>query len=343
MKSKRRTLILCAQLVALLIFVFVFIKFGSDKINPEQVFAYSRDLSAGDKIAEEDLILVPISAMTKTTDMLTVADAANVVGKRVSTDVYTNNIVYLAQLTDIDESGAEVTMQDLSNKILYSMPVDYIEGLAGHLKAGDRIDLMFTHTGSVSNGENENQFTYSKIFLREIMIYNINTGDGYKFVDHSELYEAEVETASDTNNMLELTSSEPASITLILTPEQAEQVNARRAVGSVKILKRFDETQTHETLGFVIGNYGKIFSGNANAETANLQIVDSYTDDDPNKRDSVNTNQGTVTTNDDGSGSGTQNGGRPNTGNNGGANNGTQGGTQGGQISGIATGTTAVG
>lgn len=340
MKSKRRTLILCAQLVALLIFVFIFIKFGSDKINPEQVFAYSRDLSAGDKIAEEDLILVPISAMTRTSDMLTVSDAANVVGKRVATDVYTNNIVYVAQLTDIDESGTQVILQDLSNKILYSMPVDYVEGLAGHLKSGDRIDLMFTHTGSVSNGENENEFTYSKIFLREIMVYNVNTGDGYKFVDHSEIYEAEVETASDTNNMLELTSSEPASITLILTPEQAEQLNARRTVGSVKILKRFDETQTHETLGFVIGNYGKIFSGNANAETANLQIVDSYTDDDPNKRDSVNTNQGSLTGVDN---AGTQGNGRPNTGNNGGANNGSQSGAQGGQVSGIATGTTTVG
>lgn len=332
---KRGTLILCAQLIALLVFVIIFIKFGSDKINPEQVFAYSRDLSAGDKIAEEDLIVVPISSMTKTIDMFTVADAANVVGKRVSTDVYTNNIVYAAQLTDIDESGSEVILQDLSNKVLYSMPVDYTEGVAGNLKAGDRIDLMFTHTGSVSDGENENSFTYSKIFMREIMIYNINTGDGYKFVDHSEIYEAEIETASDTNNMLELTSSEPTSITLILTPEQAEQLSARRAVGNVKLLKRFDETQTHETLGFVIGNYGKIFSGNANAETANLQIVDSYTDDDPNKRDSVNTNQGSLGTSEDGS----QGNGRPgSTG-----NNNAQSGAQGGQVSGIATGTTTVG
>ena len=301
MKTKRRTWVFIAEIIALIIFIFVFVKFGSDKVNPEQVFAYSRDMIQGETIEETDLISVPISSMTRTQDMITISEYASVVGKKVGADVFANNIVYRAQLTDIDEGGTIIN-QDLSNKILYSMPIEYIEGLAGHLKTGDKIDLLFTSTGNVSDGENENSFIYSKIFMRDIAVYNVNTGDGYKFVDHSNITEADIETASDTNDMLEVTSSEPTSITLILTPEQAEQLDARRTAGAVKILKRFEETQTHETLGFVIGNYGKIFSGNANAETGNLQIIDSYTDDDPNKIPGLNTNKGSVSTGDEGNG-----------------------------------------
>lgn len=311
MKTKRRTWVFVAEIIALLIFIFFFIKYGSDKINPDQVFAYSRNIVAGETIEETDLISVPISSMTRTADMITISEYASIVGKKAATNVYVNNIAYRSQLTDID-TQSNVINQDLSNKVLYSMPFDYIEGFAGNLKTGDTIDLLFTSTGSVSDGENENSFIYSKIFMRDIMIYNVNTGDGYKFVDHSELTESQVTTGtSETDGTMELTSSAPASITLILTPEQAEQLDARRVAGTIKFVKRFEETQTHETLGFVIGNYGKIFSGNANAETGNLQIVDSYTDDDPNGVDSINTSQGGIgntsnnSSNSDGSNSGT--------------------------------------
>lgn len=331
MKNKRRTITFVIEIIALFAFVFIFIKFSSDKIRPDQIFAYSRNMTQGEKIEESDLISIPISNVTRTTDMVLISDYADIVGKYVAADTFVNNIVYRSQLTDVDETTS-IMLQDLSNKVMISIPIDYVEGLAGNLKAGDKIDLMYTGSGSVSDGENDNEFTYSKVFLRDIQVYNINTGDGYQFVDHSTIFEAEVETASETNNMLELTSSEPASITLILTPSQAEQLAARRATGTVKILKRFDETQTHETLGFVIGNYGKVFTGNANAETANLQVVDSYTDDDPNKRDSVNTNKGNVS-------GGTE----TETGSDGSPSSGRNSGQNPSQISGVVTGTTAVG
>ena len=46
--------------------------------------------------------------------------------------------------------------------------------------------------------------------------------------------------------------------------------------GSLVYIKRFEESETHETLGFVIGEYGKLFAGNANAETGNIKISDAY-------------------------------------------------------------------
>ena len=73
-------------------------------------------------------------------------------------------------------------------------------------------------------------------------------------------------------------STQITSISLVVTPEQAEQIEARRLAGELKFVKRFLESESHETLGFVIGNYGKIFSGNANAETGSIQIIESFTD-----------------------------------------------------------------
>jgi pilus assembly protein CpaB len=67
-----------------------------------------------------------------------------------------------------------------------------------------------------------------------------------------------------------------ASISLIVTPEQAEQIEARKLSGNIVFVKRFEESETHETLGFVIGQYGKLFAGNANAETGNIQVSDAF-------------------------------------------------------------------
>lgn len=296
-KNKRRTIVVVAEIIALAVFVIAFINFGSEKINPKQVFAFAGNIEAGTKITEKDLIRVPISSMTKTVDMIDATDFASVIGKYTMTDVYVNTIVYRQQLSDVNTSGT-LGAQDLSNSLTISLPIDFTEGIAGDLKAGDRVNLLFKSSGAVADAQgNENEFYYAKIFMTGVPVYQVNTSDGYKFVSRANKFRNEV-VSSSTDNVEDLTGSadvgDIASITLIVTPEQFEQIEARRLAGDIKFAKCFDETQAHETLGFVIGNYGKIFSGNANAETGNLQIVDSYTDDDPNKQQNINTNKGNV-------------------------------------------------
>lgn len=297
-KNKRRTIIVIAEIIALAVFVIMFINFGSEKINPKQVFAYANNIEAGTRISEKDLIRVPISAMTKTVDMVDASDFASIVGKYTTTNVYVNTIVYKQQVSDVNSSGT-LQAQDLSNSVKISLPIDFIEGFAGDLKAGDKVNLLFKSTGSVNDAQgNANDFFYAKIFMTGVPVYQVNTSDGYKFVSRADRLRSETVT-SNTENVEAITNNEDvgdiASVTLIVTPEQFEQIEARRMAGEIKFAKCFDETQAHETLGFVIGNYGKIFSGNANAETGNLLIVDSYTDDDPNKKENVNTNKGSVT------------------------------------------------
>jgi hypothetical protein len=66
-------------------------------------------------------------------------------------------------------------------------------------------------------------------------------------------------------------------------------------VGEIVFVKRFEESETHETLGFVMGEYGKLFAGNANAETGNIQVSDAFlnsgmlTETDDGVQDSNNT------------------------------------------------------
>jgi len=197
------------------------------------------------------------------------------------TKVYANNIAYIPQLGNLD-NGDRFSSMDLANSRLLSLPINFIEGVAGDFKKGDRLDLLFKGTGKVSNataGE-QSDFVYSKIFLQDIPIYQVNTPDGYKFTSHANVGQGEKLTADGVDlkgeqQSVSAGSQTIGSVTLLVTPEQAEQIEARRLNGDIKVLKRFPESQTHETLGFVIGNYGKVFSGNANAETGSLQVIDS--------------------------------------------------------------------
>lgn len=295
-KNKKRIVSLTLQLIVLAIFVLTIFKYNSDKINPRQVFAYASNLEAGTRITESDLIRVPISSMTVTTDMVPADDYASIVGRYLKTDVFVNTLAYTQQLADTNSTGMLASL-DLSNSVLISLPLDMIESLAGDIEAGDYVDLLFKSQGAAESAQgSENEFYYAKIFMRNLPVYQVNTTDGYKWVSRADMTVTDVNAnPSEAGELTGNESGEMGSITLVVTPEQFEQIEARRLAGEIKIAKRFDETQNHETLGFVIGNYGKIFSGNANAETGNLQIVDSYVDDDPNNARDVNTAQGNVT------------------------------------------------
>lgn len=289
---------LTLQLIVLAVFIVAIFKYNSDKINPQQVFAYAGNMEAGTRITESDLIRVPISSMTVTTNMISADNYASIIGRYLKTDVYVNTLAYTSQLADTNSTGMLASL-DLSNSVLVSLPLDMVESVSGDIKAGDYVDLLYKSQGAAQSAQGQqNEFYYAKIFMRNLPVYQVNTTDGYKWVSRAGMTMADAQAnPSDAGELTGNESGEMGSITLVVTPEQFEQIEARRMAGELKIAKRFEETQNHETLGFVIGNYGKVFSGNANAETGNLQIVDSYVDDDPNNARNVNTAQGNVTLN----------------------------------------------
>jgi len=272
MKSKKKLIVLLLQIVLIIAFVFTYKQYVEFSLQPTEVYMYARNLDVGVKITERDLTATPLSQMTLQNNMIMVGNKNEVVGKYTITKAIKNTIVYREQLGDITSVDKFASL-DLSNSRVIALPMSYSTGVAGDLERGDRIDLMFTASASAENGDESASFSYSKIFMQNVPIYQINTGSGFKFTAHA--HEDAYVTTEDGSTVAQSYEA-PASISLIVTPEQAEEIHTRLLVGEIIFVKRFEESETHETLGFVIGEYGKIFAGNANAETGNIQVSDAF-------------------------------------------------------------------
>lgn len=291
MKSKKKIIVLFLQIVLIIAFVFTYKQYVEFSLQPTEVYMYARNLDVGVKITERDLTVTPLSQMTLQNNMIMKGNKNEVVGKYTITKAIKNTIVYREQLGDITSVDKFASL-DLSNSRVIALPISYTTGIAGDLQRGDRIDLMFTANASVETSEDSTSFSYGKIFMQNVPIYQINTGSGFRFTAHAH-EDAYVTTEDGTTTSKSYEA--PTTISLIVTPEQAEEIHTRLLVGEIVFVKRFEESETHETLGFVMGEYGKLFAGNANAETGNIQVSDAFlnsgmlTETDDGVQDSNNT------------------------------------------------------
>jgi|GEM_PF-2529743 len=282
MKNKKKLIVLFLQILLIGAFVFTYKQYVEFSLQPTEVYGYARSLDVGIKITERDLVPIPLSQMTLNLDMIQVTDKNAIVGKYTRIPVVMHSIAYKEQLGDITSVDKFASL-DLSNSRVISLPIEYINGVAGDFKRGDRLDLMYSTAGANSSTSTESTaFTYAKIFMQNVPVYQVNTAGGYKFTPHSDkdMYSVPDATAQTDTSKAAAPQAQTydaiAGISLIVTPEQAEQIQARQISGNIVFVKRFDESETHETLGFVIGQYGKIFAGNANAETGNIQVSDAF-------------------------------------------------------------------
>lgn len=272
MKSKKKLIVLFLQIVLIIAFVFTYKQYVEFSLQPTEVYMYARNLDVGVKVTERDLVSTPLSQMTLQNNMIMYGNKNEVIGKYTTVKAIKNTIVYKEQLGNITSVDKFASL-DLSNSRVIALPISFATAIAGDIARGDRIDLMFKSSASVETGEESASFSYSKIFMQNVPIYQINTADGFRFIGHAH---EDAYVTNEDGSVSARSSTAPSTISLIVTPEQAEEIHTRLMVGEIVFVKRFEESETHETLGFVIGEYGKLFAGNANAETGNIQISDAF-------------------------------------------------------------------
>lgn len=269
--KRRRTLILALQLCLVIVTAFSFITYVQKEVQPVTVYMFSRDLAVNDQITEADIKEVSVPAKAVTSEFALKKD--DIVGKYAGAKVFANTFVYKKQLLEKGKVDPFESM-DLSKLRKISLPINYVEGFGGNIKRGDRVDLIFTGSGKSKDANgNEQQFQYSKVFLQDVLVYNVTTSDGTPYVDQT--------TQNAPNNQNNVggekidttaNSSDLAVVTLAVTLDQAEEITARMNAGSIRLVARFDEHQSYETLGFVLGEYSKIFTAPANVETGRATI-----------------------------------------------------------------------
>lgn len=301
MKNKKKMTVLVIQLIALILFVFSYKSYTDSVVKPIKVYQFARTISEGTEISQKDLVVTEVAANTYSDNMILQSDISSIIGKYTTTKVYADTLCYAEQFGDLNESNSMFASLDLSNARLMSLKVD-INDVGGYLEAGDRIDLMFTAEGNANiislnpstdssdsqkeKEENETtseNFVYSKVFLQNVIVYEVLGSGGFKYVNRAERYPGDVAVNIDASDPTVVDDGGIAQVILIVSPEEAEEIKTREATGEITVIKRFNESETHDTLGYIIGNYGKIFSGNANAETSSLQIISTIQDTDANE------------------------------------------------------------
>lgn len=262
--KRKRTLILIAQIViTLLVGVFLF-STTNKQLESEKVFVYDLTIDELNRpLAEEDIKEVSIPKRAITKEMETNKD--NIIGKYIDRKVTKGHTVYKDQLVELEDVDVFETM-DLTDKRKISLPISYVDGLSGNLKKGDKVDLAYVGAGQAEKGE----FRYGKVFMQNLPVWSINTGDGFRYVDKSsettESYIAEEKIDAQSGE------GELAVITLAVTLDQLEEIKARESAGTISFVGRFDDSESYDSMGFVLGDYEKIFSGQGYAETGRVEI-----------------------------------------------------------------------
>jgi len=272
--KKKRIIVLVLQIVVILISVFLIMNYTNSLIKPTEVFVYTRDIadvSQPLKASDIKKVKVPASAVSK--DFA--KNEKDIIGKHVDSKVKAGQYVYNSHLIKLEEVDVFQTM-DLSKYRKVSLPISYVDGFSGNIKRGDKIDLVYIGGGQKEASEDEGinsmngDFTYAKVFMQDVLVYSVNSADGYKFVDHSNIAPGYGDNGEEIN-----VDGDPSSldiITLAVTLEQAEEIRARMKAGQIGFLGRFDDSKSYNSSGYVLGDYNKIFSGPGFAETDNLMI-----------------------------------------------------------------------
>lgn len=228
------------------------------EIEPVTVYEFARDIPANTEIQATDLepVTIPRSAVKDSM----VRNPEEVIGKYNNTKVFDGEFVIKENLVDKEEVDPFESI-DLTKLRKISLPASYETTMGGNIKRGDRVDLIYI--GSVSKGDKN--FTYAKTFMKDVLVYEVNTGDGFKYVDHSQSVKGVEPGGEDINTNTK--TGDLASVTLAVTLDQAEEISSRMQTGEIRVVGRFTDSQDYDSAGYIIGDYEKIFTGTGNAET----------------------------------------------------------------------------
>lgn len=296
MRNKKKLIILIVQILTVIIFVMSYKSYTDTVMKPIKVYMWAREIKENVQIKETDIVVGEVSSTDYTANMILASDSKSIIGSYTTSRVYPDTYAYYKQVGDVSATTTDLTNLDLTNARVISIPCSVEKDAGAFFAEGDKIDLMFTAEGSAtivnatsaegeqqgnSNTASASSFTYSKIFLQEVTIYKTLTNDGFKTSTRADRYSGESVAGVDVSDeSVEVDSGGIEILLLIVTPEQAEEIKTRQSKGSITVVKRFEESETHESLGYVMGNYGKVFAGNANAETGSLQIISTIQDTD---------------------------------------------------------------
>jgi pilus assembly protein CpaB len=245
---------------AVLLFAGGFYVYTEKQIEPVPAYQFNRDIAPNTQISESDLMKVEVPK--KGVNPTFALDKDEIIGKYNSTKVFKSEYVIKPNLVKKENIDPFESI-DLTKLRKISIPVTYSEGLGGNIKKGDRIDLVYIG----EENKNEKNFSYSKTFMKDVLIFATTTDEGFEYKDRTQNVKGEVGNiegeelgggGQDTGKL--------AQLTLAVTLDQAEEITARLKTGEIRIIGRFNDSQDYDSSGYIQGDFEKVFSGEGIAE-----------------------------------------------------------------------------
>ena len=270
-KNNKKLAILLVEISLLGLFTMGMYSFNKKELSLVEVYVYKNKITKNSEIEASDFRTKMIPAKAIDSNFLSKKDMEKIKegGIVAATDVDPGQYAYTSQIKSGDKVDPFETM-DLSTYRKITIPVTYDSSIGGEIKRGDLVDLVFS--GKVEDS-NAKEGGYAKVFMQEVLVYSVTTGEGFEYVDHSHLKKSQTTTGeAEGEDAAVLTDdlTAPAYVTLAVEMNQAEQILSRLEMGNIKILGRFEESVNGTSSGYIHGvssPNGILYSGEKNIET----------------------------------------------------------------------------
>lgn len=278
----RLTLFLLVDAFVIIALMFLLQGYIKDKVDEVSVYRYTQNLPANVKIEPKyiEKVSVPSKGITKNT----VLAEEDLVGK------YTTDKVYKDQFVDnrsIAESGredalAKVPKEDIKKLRKITIPADIVSTWGGAIGRGDRVDLAFIgKLKSKGSQEDDDRDTveYAKVFLQNVLVYDVLSSSGGSYIKQQDRPEIVIDEknpeAAEVLKAEIANRSDIKMVVLAVTVSQFEEIIARQKVGEIKLVGRFEGSESVITDGFAMGSVPvPVKLGSTKVESKKTEIVE---------------------------------------------------------------------
>lgn len=273
MSKGKKFILLLLQLALMAIFV-VGIYYNTQKeLEPVDVYVYAKKMSKNSEIEMADLRRVQIPANAVGKNFLNESTVKKIKEGNmvVNSDVESGQYVYNTQINSSSKVDPFEKI-DLSKYRIVSIPSSYETTMGGEIKRGDKVDLAFVGEvlGRTVLGEDV-ESVYSTVFMQDVLVYSVTTGEGFQFVQHSQMRKSDLNSEDVEKNQSltgEDTEGAVALVSVAVPMSKVEEILARQEKGTVKVVGRFKESENTNAPGFVLGaeKINGVYAGNKSAE-----------------------------------------------------------------------------
>lgn len=231
MKSKKRIWIITA-ILALITTAIVYLYLGQvkaasqeNKTKMSQVVVAISEIPAHVKVTEDMLEIKKIPTEAIHADAFTAI--ADVVGGTTTTELITGEQI-LSDRIVLDTQGSELSYRIPENMRAITVATNEVNGVGGYIVAGDKLDILVSHTPSQGVQVIYTQFQNIEVLERGPYA---GTADGAQ-------------------------TGVPTSLTLLVTPAQAEVIAYAALNGTFQFtLRNPVDTAKQEAAGYGMDNY----------------------------------------------------------------------------------------